>query len=105
MKSRYSAYALGIPSYIIETTHPANPRYQKDKAAWTQEIVEFSHSTQFLNLEILEVTPTKDGIATVTFKVTLKQAGHDASFKERSYFAELNGKWLYLNGDILEGNR
>lgn len=107
MRSRYSAYALGLAPYLIATTHPLNPRYQKDHKAWTKEILEFNHQTQFLNLEILEVVPKRDsdGIAIVTFKVTLKQGDRDVSFSERSYFKELEGRWLYLNGDIIEGNR
>jgi SEC-C motif domain protein len=107
MKSRYSAYALGNALYIIATTHPDNPRYERDKDAWIKGILEFSRSTQFQKLEILEVLPKRadDGIAIVTFKATLMQGGRDTSFTERSYFKEVDGKWRYLNGDILESKR
>ena len=30
MRSRYSAYSLNLPSYIIQTTHPASPQYVED---------------------------------------------------------------------------
>lgn len=104
MKSRYSAYALGLADYIIKTTHPLNPRYEKDKEAWKKDILTFSNNTQFLGLDILEVLPKRDsdGIAVVMFKVHLKQGSQDTSFTERSYFAELEGKWLYLDGDVFK---
>ena len=38
MRSRYSAYALGLVDYIIDTTLPAGPHWQADRSAWASEL-------------------------------------------------------------------
>lgn len=97
MKSRYSAYALGLTDYIIETTHPDNPQYLDDKNQWADQINQFCMTTQFLRLEIVDHSVTgKMGF--VTFRAYLKQGGADASFQERSRFILDKGNWLYLDG-------
>lgn len=95
MRSRYCAYALHLVDYIIETTHPSNPTAFKDKAAWKNQILEFSKNTQFQNLEILD-WQEKNPVAFVTFKAVLNQGGHDVSFTEKSEFRLDNGKWTYI---------
>lgn len=94
MRSRYAAYALGLTDYIIATTHPENPQALKDQTAWESQILEFSHKTQFQNLEILE-TQEKPPLAFVTFKASLRQNDQDASFTETSEFEIWHGKWTY----------
>jgi SEC-C motif-containing protein len=94
MRSRYSAYALGNTSYIIETTHPSHPDTSLPLAQRKRSIEHFSKNTQFQGLEILDFSETSDH-ATVTFKAILFQEGKDASFIEKSEFYLLNGSWLY----------
>lgn len=99
MRSRYSAYALCLPKYIISTTHPANSQYCHDLDQWSQEISEFSEHTEFKKLEIIDF---QDGeqFATVTFVAHLVQNKKDASFREKSSFEKIKGKWLYLAGQL-----
>jgi SEC-C motif-containing protein len=99
MRSRYSAYALCLPAYIIATTHPANPHFNSHLAQWTQDISEFCKHTEFKKLQILDAEE-KDSLATVTFTAYLIQNKKDASFTEKSSFEKVNGKWLYLNGQL-----
>jgi len=66
MRSRYSAYALNIPEYIINTTHPGCPYYNHDIEQWAKKITEFCLNTQFNKLEILNFQE-KEPFATVTF--------------------------------------
>jgi len=54
MRSRYAAYALNIPDYIMKTTHPENPLFSKDKLLWKEKISQFSRNTSFQKLEILD---------------------------------------------------
>ena len=54
MRSRFAAYALCMPDYIIHTTHPANPQFCHDTGKWSQKISEFSLHTEFKDLSILE---------------------------------------------------
>lgn len=100
MRSRYSAFALNLPQYIIQTTHPKNPQYRNDISQWTKELEIFSKQTLFLGLEILEVEDCGTQ-AHVTFHATLKQVGKDASFTEKSLFQKENGYWYYIEGIIL----
>ena len=99
MRSRYSAYALCLPAYIIHTTHPDNPQFCHDIAAWSKQISEFCMSTEFKNLEILH-SQEKAPFGTVTFVAHLTQNRKDASFTEKSRFENVKGKWLYLSGQL-----
>lgn len=95
MRSRYSAYALQIAGYIMETTHPSNPGFMTHKAEWARQIRQFGENTQFEGLHILHTEE-----AYVTFKAFLKQRGRDASFTEKSYFEKIDGRWLYHSGSF-----
>ncbi len=99
MRSRYAAYALGLPDYIIKTTHPKNPSYTTQVKEWARGILDFSQKTAFEGLKILEFVD-RDTKATVTFAAYLKQNGHDASFTEKSHFIKVDGHWLYLSGEM-----
>lgn len=101
MRSRYSAYAMRRADYIMKTTHPDNPRYMADRAAWEKQILQFSDQTVFRKLDVLSF---EDGEkqAYVTFFAHLSQGGQDASFKEKSLFEKFNGEWLYKQGLVLE---
>lgn len=95
MRSRYSAYALDIPDYIMATTHPSNSQYSENTISWGKSISEFSRNFSFEKLEILDSTENST-VATVTFKAYLLHDGSDASFTEKSYFEKVNGRWLYF---------
>lgn len=99
MRSRYAAYALCMPDYIIHTTHPKNPQFCHDKEDWAGKISAFSVQTEFKDLEILEFQE-EGSFATVTFIAYLVQNEQDASFKEKSYFEKVKGRWLYRRGQV-----
>jgi SEC-C motif-containing protein len=98
MRSRYAAYALSMPEYIIRTTHPKNPQFSLDTKKWAEEISTFSSLTEFKNLEILDFEESGSW-ATVTFTAHLLQNKKDVSFTEKSRFEKVKGKWLYRNGE------
>ena len=87
MRSRYSAYALDKANYIVITTHPKSPYYEKDRKKWKQGIREFCQATQFLKLEILGY-----GEDWVHFIAHLSSG----PLNEHSLFEKADGKWLYL---------
>lgn len=93
MRSRYSAYALGLAGYIIETTHPDNPDYTDNTPEWETGIQEFCRGTRFLGLKIIDFTdgPTE---AFVTFEANLSHG----ILKEKSRFLKVDGRWLYESG-------
>ncbi|MBS0616314.1 MAG: hypothetical protein JSR58_07185 [Verrucomicrobia bacterium] len=99
MRSRYSAYALRLPQYIIDTTHPDHIDFGKKE---TREIEHFCNTTQFENLVIVEFD-AGEFVATVTFTAHLRQNGKEFAFTEKSWFEKVDGQWLYKKGEILHG--
>ncbi len=88
MRSRYSAFALGLVDYLVATTHPDNPVSQKELETHCQQ-------TRFLSLEILEVEE-----AFVTFRASFIHQMQPMAFTERSYFMKVGGRWLYHSGIV-----
>lgn len=103
MRSRYSAYALNMPDYIVATTHPASPQYLEDKFSWKRNISQFSKNSFFNKLQILDFKENKT-LATVSFTAYLSQDDCDATFTEKSYFEKLNGRWFYRSGQLAQGH-
>lgn len=103
MRSRYSAYSLNLPDYIIKTTHPASPQYNENLQLWKREIIEFSQNTSFEKLEIIDFKEEGE-LALVAFTAYISHAGKDAAFTEASYFEKKGGKWLYLRGRTVAGS-
>ena len=102
MRSRYSAYALGLADYIIETTHPQSPHFVLDKKQWLYQIRAFSRQTNFDGLEILE-TQTSDDEAFVAFVAHLSKDNVDLTFTEKSRFLKHGLAWKYVDGKIAKG--
>lgn len=99
MRSRYAAYALNLAEYLIATTHPQNPKYVKDKAAWKRSIEEMSISFSFHDLKIIDFSEEGES-AIVTFIAGLSCGKQDATFTEKSSFEKVEGRWLYKDGMI-----
>lgn len=107
MRSRYAAYALRMPGYIMKTTHPESPQWQADVSAWHKEILAFSRTTRFKGLEILEApapeeNPGEGAEAQVTFRADLWGGQEDRSFTEKSLFVHHEGRWKYFSAEFLE---
>ena len=103
MRSRYSAYVLNLPEYIVKTTHPASPQYSPNLFSWKRSISQFSKGSLFHKLEVLDFKE-KDTLATVTFTAYISQDTLDATFTERSYFEKIRGHWLYRGGQLEQGH-
>lgn len=102
MRSRYSAYVLDLPDYIIATTHPANKFYMENKFAWKRGLSRFSKNSHFQKLEVLDFKE-QENFATVTFTAYIRREGLDATFTERSHFEKKQGRWLYRGGRLEAG--
>ena len=96
MKSRYSAYATGKSSYIIQTTHPDNPDYSHDIKGWKASIDHFCSQSSFEGLTIIDWTEG-DEESFVTFSARLS----GETMVEKSRFVKLNHRWLYIDGEFL----
>lgn len=96
MRSRYSAFALGLFGYIMATTHPDNPDFTDEKEQWQQSILHFSDNTRFMGLKISEFTDGEEE-AFVSFEARLDSG----TLRERSRFLKVEEKWLYVDGEFL----
>ena len=101
MRSRYCAFALKIPKYIIKTTHQENQDYTMDTNQWEKDILEFTNSCIFEKLELLESTTDNLIESFITFKATINCNNEDNSFIEKSMFKKVDNRWLYHSGEFL----
>ena len=90
MRSRYSAFAVGDPAYLLATWHPTTRPHTltlDDDVRWT-------------GLDVLATTGgsplSADG--TVEFRAHYLAAGTDGAQHERSRFVREGGRWHYLDG-------
>ncbi len=97
MRSRYSAFALGMCDYLIETTHP-------DKRAGLSiaELQAHNQVTTWQGLTILETTAGGEGDSDgrVSFVARFSSENRTGELKENSRFLRLEGRWYYVDGDI-----
>lgn len=99
MKSRYVAYTLQLPKYIIQTTHKQNKDYLDDFTIWEQQILGFSQTCDFQELKIVDFIDD-DLESYVTFRVQLVCENKDNSFTEKSKFLKIDDKWFYHSGEF-----
>jgi len=99
MRSRYSAYAVGDVAYLMATTHPDGPHW-RDDAGWAEELAAFCESTEFVGLRVIGHGKLPNGEAWVEFEADLRQSGRAVPMHERSRFRRLDGRWLYLDGEV-----
>jgi len=96
MRSRYTAYALTLPKYIIKTTHKDNHDFTDNFQEWEDGILDFCHNYTFKKLIILEHSEKKgEMIAFVKFQANISLNSEDHSFIEHSRFEKVNNHWLY----------
>ena len=102
MRSRYSAYAMNLIEYIIQTTHPLSTHYQHDIKSWKKSIGNFSNNTKFTGLDIHNFQEKKD-YSVVVFTAYISEKGKETTFTESSLFQKVQDRWLYLQGKTKEG--
>lgn len=102
MRARYSAYAMGNVNFIMCTTHPLNPQYNRREKVWRASLKRWCEETQFKGLEIVE---TQEGQSPnegyVTFRAFLCMKNTPYTMYEKSYFVKTPASWLYRDGTQL----
>jgi SEC-C motif-containing protein len=91
MRSRYSAYVLGLKDYLLATWHATT-------RPATLEL-ETKLPTQWLGLEIKRFETTGAETAVVEFVARYKIGGRAHRLHETSRFVQEAGIWFYLDGD------
>ncbi len=91
MRSRYSAYVLGLDGYLLDTWHadtrPAAPLLLQPGVRW-------------LGLEVRRHVAVDDEHAEVEFVARSKLGGRATRLHETSRFVREGGRWYYVDGEI-----
>lgn len=98
MRSRYSAYALGLYDYVL-ATYASEFRQGLNES----KLSESDNGTQWLHLEVISET-SSGTCATVEFKATNIFNKHFYVMHELSQFVFREGQWFYTKGDIQAGS-
>ena len=93
MASRYSAYALGLEVYLRDTWAPEKRPQRLDLE---------SDGIKWLGLRIRSFKETGEDRAEVEY-VARGRVGGGAGFRlhEKARFERRQGRWLYVDGDLL----
>jgi SEC-C motif-containing protein len=91
MRSRYSAYVLGLEDHLLATWHPTTRPPSLNLAAAPQ--------ASWLGLEVRRHQPQSSSRATVEFVARCRVGGRAQRLHELSRFILEDGRWFYLDGD------
>jgi SEC-C motif domain protein len=95
MRSRYSAYVLGLADYLHDTWAPSTRPLVLDRVDLA--------ATRWLGLNVKRLEETGDA-ATVEFVARYRVGGGSAArMHETSRFVREDGRWFYVDGDVSEG--
>jgi len=86
MRSRYSAYGLGLIDYLLATWHPSTAPGELELPP-----------VKWLELDIRHAEMTGDA-GVVEFIARLREQGRGARLHEISRFVREDGRWLYIDG-------
>jgi SEC-C motif-containing protein len=92
MRSRYSAFVLGLNDYLRATWHP-------DTRPATLDL---GNSPDWVDLQILSSGSQGDR-GQVHFRALYRIPGGFGYLEEESDFVSENGRWYYLSGKTTEG--
>jgi len=93
MRSRYSAFALELPDYLAATWHPSTRPGE----------LELDEDTDWRRLQIVDTLGGRpaDTEGTVWFRAAYRSSAGAGVLEERSRFVRHEGRWVYLDGDVL----
>jgi SEC-C motif-containing protein len=97
MRSRFSAFALGLDGYLLSSWHPST-------RPATLDLDGTDDGTVWRRLQIVDTVAggVGDEAGLVEFRASFRDAeGAAGLLHERSRFARVAGRWAYLDGDIL----
>ena len=94
MRSRYSAYVLGLEAYLLETWHSSKRPESLN--------LDGDRNTRWLGLEIKRHQQNGEDKAIVEFVARYKIDGRAHRLHETSRFVREEGRWYYLDGEFPE---
>jgi SEC-C motif-containing protein len=96
MRSRYCAYVLDLPRYLLDTWHPTTR---------PATVPPPEPGLRWLGLELRDCVLTDADRASVEFVARSKLGGRAFRLHEISRFVREAGRWYYLDGEVLTGTR
>jgi len=97
MRARYSAFVTQAIDFIVASTHS---RTRKDIDLTF--IREWSETSTWHGLEILETKQVNENKAFVSFEAQFAQGDEVQHHREKSLFERENGEWRFVTGDELK---
>ncbi|MDX9706380.1 MAG: YchJ family metal-binding protein [Azospira sp.] len=91
MRSRYSAYVLGLSDYLLATWHASTRPDSLDMVP-----------THWLGLAVKRHERTGADTAIVEFVARYREGGRGHRLHERSRFVHEGGRWFYVDGEFPE---
>lgn len=92
MRSRYSAFALGLADYLLTSWHPSTRPTTLDLTTPPQP--------KWLGLSISSSGLDDADHGWVAFVARCRIGGRAERIVERSRFVREGGRWLYLDGEL-----
>lgn len=90
MRSRYSAYSLGLVDYLLATWHPSTGPGELDLSP-----------IKWLGLEVRHAQESADA-GVVEFVARYRESGRAHRLHEISRFVREGGRWYYIDGQMVE---
>jgi SEC-C motif-containing protein len=93
MRSRFSAFALRLPEYLLESWHPDT----------RPSSLELDDGTEWRRLQIVDTVAggPENATGVVEFRASYRSADGSGVLHERSRFSRADGRWRYIDGDVL----
>lgn len=103
MRSRYSAYVLGLADYLLATWHPETRPPTMDLADGPKWLGLTVIATRQGLQDFGQVAALTEpmSFATVEFVARYKVGGRAHRMHEISRFEQIDGRWYYLDGEQL----
>jgi SEC-C motif domain protein len=94
MRSRFSAYALRIPGYVLHTWDPRT----------SPKGLDLDDGITWRRLQIVDTARggPDDTEGTVRFRASYRTVDGAGILAERSRFRRHRGRWVYVDGEIIE---
>lgn len=94
MRSRYSAYTLGLSEYLLASWHPSTRPV-------TLSLDQDAGAPQWLGLKIRATALQDEHHGTVEFVARWRIEGRAERMHELSRFVREDGRWFYLDGEFV----
>lgn len=100
MRSRYTAFSLGLGAYLYDTLAAGHPDREHPRELMIRELSRVRDTQRFLGLTLLHASADATQ-GEVLFFARVFAKGTNVSFAELSEFVRENGAWRYLSGVLV----